>query len=211
MPWVEGAEKEIDKKKKDFELAFESAWKELVGKDPSEVARKAAISYDNELGYSVSFYGKEYHVKPKEKLVVTPQGDWANPFYAFLIVHYLNGAKDIPLSNELISFRELYGGDVYYLAFKNRCIENIRRTFESQPEKLVERGVAIGGEKADIGDYSVRIPVFPKIPITVVIWMGDEEVPTTANALFDKTAGEMLHTEDLAAIGEELARVLSAG
>lgn len=211
MPWVEGAEKEIDKKRKDFEIAFENAWKELSEKDPNEVAGISGTTYDEAGGFfSIPFFGKEYHVKPKERVVVTPQGDRANPFYAFLIVHYLNGAKDIPLKNELISFRELYGGDVYYQAFRNRSIEIIRRRFGSEPENLVKKGLEMGGEEAGIGDFSVRIPVFPKIPITVVLWMGDEEVPGSANVLFDRTAGEMLHTEDLAAICEELARVLSA-
>jgi hypothetical protein len=210
MPWVEGAEKVVDLKR-DFDLAFEDAWKKLVELDPKDVARKSEVGYDSGTGtFSVKFFGKEYHVKPEDRSVLTADGERTNPFYAFLILHYLVGAKDIPPKNELISFRELYGGDVYYQAFRNRAIEVVRRRFESNPEKLIDKGLEMGGEEASIGDFSVRIDVLPKIPITIVLWVGDEEVPTNANILFDKTAGQFLHTEDLAAICEELARILSA-
>jgi hypothetical protein len=208
MPWVEGSE---ETKKRDFEIAFENAWKELVGQDLSEVSRRSDTEFDeSERVFKIKFMGDDYLVKPDEMAIVTVDGEFTNPFYAFLIVHYLIGAKDVPLANEVISFRELYGGDVYYLAFKNRAIEMIRREFESRPEELVKKGREMGGEEAGIGDYSVRIPVFPKMPITIVMWLGDEEVPTSANILFDKTAGEHLHTEDIAAIGENLARRLSS-
>ncbi len=209
MPWVDGSEDE--EKKRDFEIAFENAWKELVGQDYSEVARRSATEFDEtERVFKLKFMGDEYLVKPDGRAVVTADGAFTNPFYAFLIVHYLIGAKDVPLAGEVISFRELYGGDVYYLAFKNRAIETIRRGFESRPEELVKRGLEMGGEEAGMGDYSVRIPVFPKLPVVIVMWLGDEEVPTSANILFDKTAGEHLHTEDIAAIGENLARRLSS-
>ncbi len=208
MPWVEGSE---EVKKRDFEIAFEDAWKELVEQDFADVAKKSATEFDeSEQVFRIKFMGEEYLVRPDETAVVSVDGEFTNPFYAFLIVHYLIGAKDVPLADEMISFRELYGGDVYYLAFKNRAIEVIRKSFGSRPEELVQKGIEMGGEEASLGDYSVRIPVFPKLPLTIVIWLGDEEVPTSANILFDKTAGEHLHTEDIAAIGEYLAKRLSS-
>jgi hypothetical protein len=201
---------EEDRKKKDFELAFKKAWDDLQSMDPKQVAVNSLSDYEEvESVFSLNFMGTEYQVKRDERTVTDAKGEWTNPFYAFLIVHYLCGAKDIPLANEHISFRELYGGDVYYAAFKSRAIDFIRRAFESRPEELVEKGVEMGGEKADLGDFSVTIPVLPRIPITVVMWLGDDEVPTSANVLFDKTAGEHLHTEDIAAVSEDLARRLS--
>lgn len=209
MPWVGGMEEE-DRKKKDFELAFKKSWDDLQSMDPNDVARRSLAEYDDAKSvFSLIFMGTEYQVKRNERVVSTREGERTNPFYAFLIVHYLCGAKDIPLANEHISFRELYGGDVYYQAFKSRAIDFIRREFESRPEELVQKGIEMGGEKADLGDFSVTIPVFPRIPLTIVLWLGDDEVPTSANILLDKTAGEHLHTEDMAAISEEMARRLS--
>jgi hypothetical protein len=209
MPWVDGMEEE-DRKKKDFELAFKKSWDDLQSMDPNDVAKNSLAEFDDaESVFSLKFMGTEYLVERDRRKVTDTEGERTNPFYAFLIVHYLCGAKDIPLANEHISFRELYGGDVYYAAFKSRAIDFIKREFESRPEELVQKGVEMGGEKADLGDFSVTIPVFPRIPLTVVMWLGDDEVPTSANVLFDETAGEHLHTEDIAAISEDLARRLS--
>ncbi|MCK4444181.1 MAG: DUF3786 domain-containing protein [Thermoplasmata archaeon] len=209
MPWVERVERE--KKKRDFELAFEEAWEQLLSRDPNEVARRSLAEYDEgESVFSLRFMGTEYQVKKDERVSSVREGERTNPFYAFLIVHYLIGAKDIPLANKHISFRELYGGDVYYQAFKRRAIDFIKREFESRPEELMQKGIEMGGEKAGLGDFSVTIPAFPKLPITIILWLGDDEVPTNANILFDRTAGEHLHTEDIAAISEDLARRLSS-
>ncbi len=208
MPWVGGLEEED--RKKDFELAYKNSWDDLQSMDPNDVARNSLAEYDDaESVFSLKFMGTEYRVKRDERVVANIEGERTNPFYSFLIVHYLCGAKDIPLANEHISFRELYGGDVYYQAFKSRAIDFIRREFENRPEELVQKGIEMGGEKADLGDFSVIIPVFPRIPLTIVMWMGDDEVPTSANILLDKTAGEHLHTEDIAAISEDMARRLS--
>ncbi|MEE9223960.1 MAG: DUF3786 domain-containing protein [Thermoplasmata archaeon] len=208
MPWVGGLEEED--KKKDFELALKKSWDDLQSMDPNDVARNSLAEYDDAGSFFyLKFMGTIYRVKRDERVVADIEGERTNPFYAFLIVHYLVGAKDIPLANEHISFRELYGGDVYYQAFKSRAIDLIGREFENRPEELVQKGIEMGGEKANLGDFSVIIPVFPRIPLTIVLWLGDDEVPTSANILLDKTAGNHLHTEDIAAISEDLARRLS--
>jgi hypothetical protein len=55
------------------------------------------------------------------------------------------------------------------------------------------------------GDAAVEVPVFPKIPVTVIVWAGDEEIAANANILFDKTVKEQIHIEDVAVIGGVVA------
>ena len=45
------------------------------------------------------------------------------------------------------------------------------------------------------------MPVFPKVPLAVVLWRGDDEFPPEVNILFDRTANSVLRTEDLAICG----------
>ena len=59
----------------------------------------------------------------------------------------------------------------------------------------------MGARKREFGDASVTIPVFPHLPVTVIVWKGDSEVHGSANLLFDPTASSYLNTEDLAAVG----------
>jgi hypothetical protein len=56
---------------------------------------------------------------------------------------------------------------------------------------------------------SFKTYFFPKMPVVVVIWLGDEEVPTSANVLFDANAGKILPTEDISVVGATLCRWLT--
>ncbi|MFC1957153.1 DUF3786 domain-containing protein [Chloroflexota bacterium] len=54
-----------------------------------------------------------------------------------------------------------------------------------------------GGQKADLGDASVAISAFPRVPVTLVLWQGDSEFPPSASIMFDATVTDYLPTEDI--------------
>jgi hypothetical protein len=139
---------------------------------------------------------------------MTPDGQEVKPFMAILLLHYLIYAKDIGLENQHITFRELVGGDVYYDAFLRRAILPITNTFGSDVEALREAGRKIGAKEGSHGDISLVIEVFPKIPVTVILWMGDDEVASSSNMLFDASIKELIPTEDVAVIGGFVASML---
>ena len=70
--------------------------------------------------------------------------------------------------------------------------------FGGCPEKLVEAGEKLGGQRADAGDWAVTVHIFPKVPVTFVLWEGDDEFPPSGNILFDSSAALHLETEDYA-------------
>ena len=126
-----------------------------------------------------------------------------------LILHYLEGAGNAQLANKLATFREFVGGAQYYSAFKARTIDFMVRTFGKKTEVLKQIGDAIRAEPMHMGDVSFKTYFFPKMPVVVVIWLGDEEVPTSANVLFDANAGKILPTEDISHVGGTLCRWLA--
>ena len=125
-----------------------------------------------------------------------------------LIIHYVSGAGKAEVANSLATFREFEGGDVYYAVFKSRAIDPIVKAFGTAPEVLKRIGEAIGAEPVKTGDVGFRVHFFPKIPIVVILWLGDEEVPASANILFDANAGRILPTEDLSISAETLVHRL---
>jgi hypothetical protein len=46
----------------------------------------------------------------------------------------------------------------------------------------------------------VTIDAFPRVPVTLVLWKGDEEVAPAGNVLFDGNIPDYLPTEDVAAL-----------
>ncbi|UCG69408.1 MAG: DUF3786 domain-containing protein [Thermoplasmata archaeon] len=197
------------KEKVTYEAAISKAWEDLASRDLQDVAKMANVPWDSEKGeFRLIFLGIEYRISLSNRTVQEQNGQDVYPFLAVLLLHYLVNVKDIGPQGKLISFRELEGGDVYYSAFCARAINPITESFGAEPDALKEVGERIGAEQGDLGDISIIIDVFPKIPVTIILWKGDDEVPASSNMLFDSSIREHLPTEDVAVIGGFVASML---
>ena len=184
--------------------SLEKAWKDLKRFDMEEIAEKSGAETDCE-GLVLEFLGTHYRIYLENEEVKTRDGKATNPFFEAIILHYLVESKDFPVSGKHISFREIYGGDIYFGAFYNRTIAPIIERFGMDPEGLVKGGEKMGGTVVEKGDAAVKIPVFPKVYYLFVVWKGDDEVAPSANVLFDSTIGYNLPTEDISALGSMIA------
>ncbi|GAI27680.1 unnamed protein product, partial [marine sediment metagenome] len=63
----------------------------------------------------------------------------------------------------------------------------------------------LGSHKADYGDVAVTINAFNYVPITLVLWRGDEEFNPEGNILFDSTISDYLPTEDINILCETIS------
>ena len=174
------------------------SWERLSVMDPQDIARRAKAEL-SEGSVKFIFIGGQCEARLGERLVLL-DGRELNAFKSLVVVHYLIGARDSPPSGKLVSFRELWGGDVYYDAFAARAIRPIAEVFGPSPAALVGAGRPLGARILEMGAASIEFPALPRLPLTFVVWKGDEEVPDSANVLFDSTANEHLPTEDLVAL-----------
>jgi hypothetical protein len=195
-------------------------WDELAKRDTQEVATFGEVAFDEDLEcFHLKFFNVPYVVDIKNRTIYQYKQDSSgsvgsgptdiptvSTFLATLIVHYLASVKNIDVEGEPLSFREIPGGgSIYFPAFQRNAIRPIIERFGERPQELIKAGERLGGTPIRRGDAAVEIPVFPKIPVTVIVWAGDEEIPANANILFDKTAKEQIHIEDLAVIGGVVA------
>jgi hypothetical protein len=117
-----------------------------------------------------------------------------------IVLHYLLTARGESLGNDFVTFREVPGGTFYYPAFLKRARDPLVRIFGGEPERLLRCGRQLGAEPANLGDASVRLMPLPRIPVTLVLWKGDEEFAPEATVLFDKSVGSYLPPEDIATL-----------
>ena len=192
-----------------YEGAINIAWDELATRDPNEISRISGVPFDSEKGmFIMMFLSDEYHISPSQKTVKFHGGEDVYSFLAVLLLHYLVNVKDIELTGKLLSFRELEGGDVYYPAFCARGINKITEEFGREPGLLKAAGEKLGARSGKHGDVCMVLEVFPRIPVTVIVWEGDDEVLPSSNMLFDSSIKEHLPTEDVAVIGGFVASAL---
>jgi hypothetical protein len=132
-----------------------------------------------------------------------------------LILHYFTRARGTPLTNKIITYKELHEGINYYPTFFKRAIEPVVKNFKDEPQRLLEIASILGGRKVDYGDTAVRIDAFPRVPITIVLWLGDKEFAPDGNIMFDSTIPDYLPTEDITILCEVIAwrlvRLLKTG
>jgi hypothetical protein len=117
-----------------------------------------------------------------------------------LLIEYSGAAKK-PLGGRLVKFRDFPGGVAYENAFVRKAVDPIAKGFGSSPGLLVEAALLLGGRKLDFGQASVEVPAFNLVPITYILWV-DEDLPPSANVLFDETANSYLNAEGLANLAE---------
>jgi hypothetical protein len=180
--------------------AHGKAIEEFARLNPESMADKAMVSYERDKSFfTVPFLGKEYRVYyPSGRVMYCNEQGEVPQAFQIVLLHYLAKCSNRMPEGSKVAFRELPSGSIYVGPFTNRSIKPLVSIFGSNPNKLVEAAVKLGGWKEDLGDVAVTVPVLPKIPITFVLWEGDDEFQPSGNVLFDVSASSHLHTEDYA-------------
>lgn len=191
---------------KNYEYAYKMAFNlvvEEVGRLPDikEQCNKCGALYYEQSGQPsviIEYLNNKYQIIFPELDVLRISEDKPVELRdKLLILHYFVRAKGTQLSKRLITYQELQEGSVYYPSFFKRAIKPLVDFFGDKPELLLEASKFLGGIKAEPGDLSVTIPAFPRVPVTIIIWKGDEEFPPGGNILFDSNILDFLTVEDV--------------
>jgi hypothetical protein len=189
--------------------AFEKAWDDIRSMNAEEICTMAGVPPPDGKGRIwVPLLGENFAVSVDEGHVMLNGTEPARQDWGLIVLHYLIKAMGMEPTGHLVSFRELQGGNVYWLAYEGRSIKRIQDFFGERPEALHEGVRGMECKKAAIGDVGYVINVLPRVPVTVAVWRGDDELPASANVLFDETVKYYLHTEDAAVLGGIVAAEL---
>jgi hypothetical protein len=199
----------------DYKAAIALAVGELQKVNPQRLENRTRCAYFHESageGLLVPYFGQQRRVLWPE-VRVTPENEARElPLTEqILILHYLVHASGEPLSGTTIDFRQVPEGSFYWSAFVSRAKKPLLETFGHDLELYLQVASTLGGEPQPLGDAAARFWAFPMVPVTHVLWRGDEEFPPEANILFDATIPRYLPTEDIAALaGASVYRLMGA-
>ena len=190
-----------------FELAYKLACEQLTKIDDIKgQCQKCGARYleiDSQQAIIVEYLNRSYQVTlPKGNIFLIDSPEEVPIKDKVLILHYLTLAKGTPIANKMITFKELPEGSNYFPTFSNRTIKPLLDHFGSEPYRLVATAARLGGHKADYGDVAVTINAFSHVPITLVLWRGDEEFAPSGSIIFDATISDYLSTEDITVLCE---------
>jgi len=191
-----------------YEEAFNLACRELMNKDIYQCCKHAGADIrtrsDDRFLVFVKFMEKIVTIEiPEFKFTVMPPHT-VDIWEKILILHYLVNANAEPLTDALITYRQIKSGSVYYPTFEKRSIIPFTNFFSENPDSLLNVSGHLNGEKYDSGDIGIKLMAFPCVPLYFVLWKGDDEFPASGNILFDSTIEKKLSAEDVAVLCQQL-------
>ncbi|MFN2198028.1 MAG: DUF3786 domain-containing protein [Anaerolineales bacterium] len=128
-----------------------------------------------------------------------------------LLAYYFTLTDGSSPANRWISFTELPEGRFYTRAFQGYTGEVLAKTFGSDLAAFKRAALGcLGTSHNDLGEASYEFLALPRLPVLVVVWLGDEDFPTRYQVLFDAHAGRHLTTDGCAILGSALVRRLKA-
>ncbi|MDH4067477.1 MAG: DUF3786 domain-containing protein [Dehalococcoidia bacterium] len=189
-----------------FDVSYKFACEKLAAiSDIREQCRRSGARCMGRNEIVVDYLNQPYHIVLPECRILLENNDREIPLRdKILILHYFTGAKGTPATGKSIAYKQLQGGASYFPAFSQRAIGPLVKNFGNSPELLRRAAAKLGGREANYGDVSVTIDAFDHVPITFVLWKGDEEVASNGNILFDANISDYLATEDVTVLCETI-------
>lgn len=189
-------------KQDNYEQALKIGLEIFDRKDPGRTAEKAGAEM---VGRSVVLPHLDRHIVldvDTHRFTIKETTEEAPIWLSILAIHYLNSADGRQPTSRLKHFREFKDGHFYEPAFNRRTKAVLISVFGEDPSPMLEAARRLNGKTVQTGDAAVELPYFPCLPITCIVWKGDEEFPPEANVLFDETADLFFSAEDMAVAGQ---------
>jgi hypothetical protein len=199
----------------DYRKAFEIAKEELQNRNPHHVCRASgALCIEEGTRLSslrLMFLNRPVTIGWPDGRVQQESGEEIPIKQKILVLHYLNGASTKDLTGDLISYKDIPSARFYLDAFNRRVKHPLVQAFGEHPDRLPPIAEELfGASTSSLGDVSVQIQAFPKVPITLVIWKGDEEFPCDGTIIFDSSIGDILSAEDITELASHIVYPLIA-
>jgi len=198
---------------KNYEYGYELAYKlvcEQLAKidDIEQQCRKSGAQYqamDSKKEITIQYLNQSYLITlPNIEISFVDSTEKVPTREKVLILHYFTSAKGTPATNRLISYKEVPEGNIYSPTFFKRTIQPLLQHFGKDPHLLVDAAKKLGGHKVDYGDTAVTINAFNHVPITIILWRGDDEFAPRGSIVFDATIPDYLSTEDITVLCETI-------
>ena len=178
-------------------------FQELSERKPKDVCRRASCEYDdiNDL-FILSVWGKEYGIFPNQfkiKCMDNKIQSLHDYFYLF-IIHYLLTSKEIEITNEWISEKDIPGGTTFFRGPHEIPTNLISFRFNNNINEFKERCEQLHGSPLNMADAAYRFKITPRIPVAVLYWKGDDDFPAESKILYDRTIAEHLASDVIYAL-----------
>lgn len=178
-------------------------WEDLKSQDLNRLCQNAMAHPFPPKGVILPFLNEALMVDMEDRcLRRLKDDDWTkinNPMLELLCLVYLLNVGPEPLSNEMISVKELKDAHFFQGPHEFR-LKPLLECYGRDLNGFKEAAESLGGEAQDLADAAYRIFAFPKIPLFYLLWEGDDEFEPRVSILFDRTVEKHLQADAIWAL-----------
>lgn len=191
-----------------YQLALDRAWDGLALRSPGDLAALGAVRTAGgawrlpvlEIEFDIDLHARRVTIiDGRGRRCGEPGMAWQ-----ILALHYLVAAVPTKAPERLVSFEEIPEARGYAKPYRERVTGRLCGTVGRDRTTFRKAAEAIGGQSVGGGDLAMRFVVFPRLPVTVVWYAGDDEFPPGANVLFEDCVRDVLVVEDIVVTAERL-------
>lgn len=189
-----------------------SYFKELAGKNPEDICRTALCDYDKkDKAYILTVWGENYGIYPYDCKIVSLRNGKPDisALFGLFIIYYLLKSKEIKVSEEWISEKDIPGGATFFRGPHKIPTQLIERRYEKDIQGFKETCEQLYGSMIDMADAAYSFEITPRIPAAVLFWNGDDEFQPESKILFDKTITEHLTPDIIFCLAVEICQRIS--
>lgn len=163
-------------------------WNNLCPLDSHLVCPRAGVEFEKDR-YRLEFLKTSYLIIPGVREIRIESSPTAKVSFdlCLVLLNYIVSAKEIDSANKWISPKDIKGGDLFFTGTHNLENPSFLELFNKFPDKLIEVGTRLGGKPVPYGDRAISIFALPRIPITYILWVGDDEFPARMTILLNST------------------------
>jgi hypothetical protein len=172
----------------------EKAWEMILDLDPVDVCRRANVTYNRDTtSYLLNSFGFEFSISPLKREIknLSENGKLFTKKLAYFfkpsVMSYLVNAKEIPLSGRLIKPENIKGGEFFFRGSHMLPLDKVAEKYKNDKEGFITGGKEFSGRLIGYGDASFELLPLPRLPVTLILWLTDEEFPARLDILFDST------------------------
>ena len=124
--------------------------------------------------------------------------------WQILTLHYLCASPPWTDSSHWVSFAHFPDARGYDPVYRGRVLNRLCATVGRDRSTFVEACQRLGAESVDWGDEGFRFRVFPRLPVVITWYYGDDEFPPNASFLYLDNVLSFLPVEDVIVLSEGL-------
>jgi hypothetical protein len=159
----------------------DALWDDVRSRSPEQAAEAVGAVWNGNL-FKVDLIAETFAVDPAAQQITNlNRADHRVDYQTgVVLLTTLAHSKGVPPSGRMAVPQELPGGRMFFTGAHTVANAPIAEAFQNDAEKFVDHALTLGGKRIEGADVALQMPGLPRVPLYLLLWEGDSEVPARA-------------------------------